>query len=454
MMAGKIDWFLEHVAAGGDTPALICGDEVTTYEALHGEIVAWRRRFDEEGVGPGEVVALVSDYSPAGCAALLALFERHAVAVPFAGTPPEMERHLEIANAGVVLTVLPGAEPRLERRPTAETPGLMARLRELHTPGLVLFSSGSSGDAKGIVHDAARLLERYRNPGQPWRTLIFLLFDHIGGVNTLFYTLRNHGTLVVLRGRGVHEVCRAVARHGVELLPTTPSFLNLLLLDASISDHDLSSLRLITYGTEVMPQATLDRARRALPEVRFRQTYGLSEVGICTSRSKADGSLWMTLGGSGYEYDVRGGTLWVRARHSMLGYLNAESPFDDDGWFDTGDLVEQDGEYLRILGRDSDLVNVGGQKVYPAEVESVILEVEGVLEASVSGAPHPLLGHIVTARVRPAEGAPEAADLRRQILRHCAGRLAPYKRPMKVYVVEEELHTVRFKTIRGGAEDA
>lgn len=69
----------------------------------------------------------------------------------------------------------------------------------------------------------------------------------------------------------------------------------------------------------------------------------------------------------------------------MLGYLNAPSPFTDDGWFITGDSVEVNGEYLKILGRKSELINVGGEKVYPQEVENIILELGNVREVTVYG---------------------------------------------------------------------
>ena len=92
---------------------------------------------------------------------------------------------------------------------------------------------------------------------------------------------------------------------------------------------------------------------------------------------------------------MREGLLEIRAESSMLGYLNAPSPFTDDGWFMTGDAVEQQGEYFRILGRASDLINVGGRKVYPAEVEAVIAEVENVKDVSVAGEAHPFTGQVV-----------------------------------------------------------
>jgi acyl-CoA synthetase (AMP-forming)/AMP-acid ligase II len=131
----------------------------------------------------------------------------------------------------------------------------------------------------------------------------------------------------------------------------------------------------------------------------------------------------------------------------MLGYLNAPSPFTADGWFMTGDAVEQDGEYFRILGRASDLINVGGRKVYPAEVEAVVAEVENVKDVSVSGEAHPFTGQVVVARVtleRPED--PKAVELR--VRAHCRAKLAPYMVPAKVVVAEGALTTERDKKVR------
>ena len=244
----------------------------------------------------------------------------------------------------------------------------MRSLRSEGHPGLVLFSSGSSGLCKAAVHDLVRLLEKYQVRRHRWRTVPLLLFDHIGGLNTLFYTLANGGCLVIPEGRSPDAVLAAVAQHRVELLPTSPTFLNLMLLSEAHRRHDLGSLQTITYGTEPMPETTLRRLRRLLPNVQLRQTYGMSEVGILSCQSKDSDSLWLKLGGQEVQTRVVDGILEIKSRSTMLGYLNAPSPLTDDGWLVTGDAVEQQGEYYRILGRQSDLINVGGRKVYPAEV--------------------------------------------------------------------------------------
>ena len=97
------------------------------------------------------------------------------------------------------------------------------------------------------------------------------------------------------------------------------------------------------------------------------QTYGLSELGILRSKSKGPDSLWVKVGGEGFETRVIEGLLEVKAKSAMLGYLNAPSPFTEDGWFKTGDSVLTDGEFIKILGRESEIINVGGEKVYPME---------------------------------------------------------------------------------------
>jgi long-chain acyl-CoA synthetase len=333
-------------------------------------------------------------------------------------------------------------------RPTSQHASheIIRRLGDLRRPGLMLFSSGSSGPPKAAVHDLLPLLEKFRLERPVYRTAGFLLFDHIGGLNTLWHVLSNGGLFVVLPDRSAETVASQIERHQIELLPTSPTFLNLLLLSGAIERYDLSSLKVITYGTEPMPLSTLKRLGSAIPNAELRQTYGLSELGILRAKSEAPDSLWVKLGGAGYELDVRDGILWIRAESAMLGYLNAPSPFDDQGWFNTGDLVEVRDDYFRILGRRSELINVGGEKVYPGEVESVILDLPEVAEVVVRGEPNALLGHVVVALVRPSSEIPPE-QLRRRVRDLCRERLARFKVPAKITVVDTPLHSDRFKRV-------
>lgn len=396
----------------------------------------------------GDSVAVIGDFSPTAVAVLVALVQLRCILVPLARESRDQhDQFLGIAEVDFVVRIDEADRGTVTRTDFRRNHPLLTTLRERDEAGLVLFSSGSTGKPKAILHPLPQLLEKFRMPRHCYRTVTFLLFDHIGGFNTLFYTLANLGCIVAPEDRSVNKVCRAIERHRAELLPTSPSFLNLLLLGDVYRDYDLSSLRLVTYGTEVMPERTLERLAEALPGVRLQQTYGLSELGILRSKSASNQSLLVQVGGEDYQTRVVDGTLRIKARCSMLGYLNAPSPFDADGWFDTGDSVIQEGEYYRILGRVTEIINVGGQKVYPAEVEKVLAEIPGFIDVAVTGEPHLLMGNVVVATVQVAESIP-ASEAKRRILAHCRGRLQPFMIPAKVKVVTESLVNSRFKKVR------
>ncbi len=445
-MAGV--FLVERMRAAGERDALVWKERAVSHAALAQRALERAAWLEERGVARGAVVALEADFSPESAALLFALALRDAVIVPIASSSDARRPVLrEVAQVEWRCVVDARDEAELERCERVAAHPLYAELRGRGHAGLVLFTSGSTGESKAVVHDLAALIEKYRTRRPALRTLSFLLFDHIGGVNTLLHTVSNGGTLVTVGDRRPDAVLAAVERHRVEVLPVSPTFLNLVLLGEAWRGRDLASLQVVSYGTEPMLASTLARLHELWPDVRLHQTYGLSELGIMRSKSRGSDSLWVQVGGEGYETRVVDGVLQIRARSAMLGYLNAPSPFTADGWFVTGDLVEQDGEWLRILGRASEIVNVGGEKVFPAEVESVIQELDDVAEVVVRGERNPLVGQIVCARVTAAEGV-DRAELVRAVKRHCAARLEPYKVPVKVEVTDAAQHNVRYKKKR------
>jgi len=437
-------WLLPQLAQFADRTAIIRQDESCTYGELLERVEAWQRVLEEQGIPCG-----CSVFSPATVSLLLALATSGKVAVPLTtAVAAERERCLNIA-AVEWLFVFEHAETwSLVQRPAVEAPPLLKEFRRSGEAGLILFSSGSTGEVKAALHSFPRLTAVYRSARNPaYRTLAFLTLDHIGGLNTLLRILVGGGTVITPRERTPEAVCAAIERHRVQLLPTTPTFLRMLLISEVYKRYDLSSLELITYGTEPMPESTLEALHVALPGVRLKQTYGLTEVGILPTKSEGDDSLWLAVGGKGYETKIVDGVLWIRSPSSMLGYLNAPSPFDADGWLNTGDLVEQKGEYIRILGRASEIINVAGEKVFPAEVENVIQQVENIKEVAVRGRSNPITGNILVAAVELFQ--PEDPDaVERRVREFCRRRLAPYKVPAMVEVVDGSLCGGRMKKLR------
>jgi long-chain acyl-CoA synthetase len=432
--------------------ACIWRDQVRTYEELlrAGDDLAADLR--SAGVSQGDTVALVGDYSPTMIAALLALFELGAVAVPLPRSLQVADRDakVRISRADHVVSIAADDAWTLTPGPGGDRFELLDVLLQRGHPGMVVFTSGTTGEPKAILHDFDHFLRQFDVPRRGNVTLAFFLPDHMAGLNTLFYGLCNGGTIVCVDERTPSAVCAAIERHRVQFLPTSPTFLRLLLLADAHLEYDLSSLEMVTFGSEPMHEQTLARLTEALPSTRFHQVYGLAELNTLRSEPRAPGSRWLRLRPDNYDVKVKNGTLWVKTTSAMLGYLNAPSPFDEEGWFDTGDAVETEGEYVRILGRDTEIINVGGDKVYPAEVEDVIMELANVSDATVFRHHHPIIGQVVAAKVVLERPEP-VAQLKRRLRKHCAERLARYKVPVKVELTEQAEHSDRFKKTRGAA---
>jgi acyl-CoA synthetase (AMP-forming)/AMP-acid ligase II len=444
-------WLSQRLRSWGDRSALIWRDETWSFTALCDGCDGWLEQLAQYGVKPGSTLAICGDYSPKLCALLLAALLNRNIIVPLASaTAARWNRLMELAQVQFAVRFESDDSWHLTGFERAVTHPLLRQLVERDTPGLILFSSGSTGESKASVLDFDRLLAKFETPRPAYRTLVFLLLDHIGGINTLLHALSHGGTIVTIPERSPDAICAAIAAHRIQLLPTTPTFLRVLLISEAIRRHDLSSLEIVTYGTEPMPSSTLAAVHDALPQVRLKQTYGLSELGILPTQSRDSGSVWLKLGNAGFEHKIVDGVLWLRSQSAMLGYLNAPSPFDVEGWFNTQDLVESDGEYIRILGRKSELINVGGEKVHPTEIENVLLQLDNVKDVTVRGQPNPITGEVVAAKITLL--APEEpAALKQRVRRFCQARLERYKIPAVIDVVVEDHYSARFKKSRNRA---
>ena len=445
-----MDWLLQRFATADPTlKAFVHKGVVSTYGDVSRTIERFSAELQHREVRSGQTIVVLADYAPDVFCMILALASLHCVVVPMTRSAVvEEQEALTISGCDhMIVFAQDGLSWTMEAHFVPVSNALLEDFRARSRAGLILFSSGSTGKPKGMLHDFFQVMEKFRQQRPPVVAIPFLMLDHFGGINTLLAITASLGTVVTTEGRSIASICEAIQKYQVNLLPTTPSFLTLLAATDLSTKYDLSSLRRITYGTETMPQATLDKIRARFSQVELQQTYGLSEVGVLRSQSRQDGSLWVRIGGDGFQTQVRDGILWIRSDYRMVGYLNAPSAFDAEGWFNTQDRVEVDGEYFRILGRVTDIVNVGGQKVYPAEVEDVILSQLNILDVVVTGEPHALLGQIVVAKVALAESEPLDA-LRLRIRKACGAKLAAYKVPAKVLLMDEAMYSVRFKKIR------
>ena len=354
---------------------------------------------------------------------------------------------LAIGEAGHIAIPLPAELSETERDKRQLVAKSSQLYNKLEGSGLVLFSSGTSGDPKGMLHNLDALLGRYKNlSARKDRSLLLLLIDHIGGLDSAFRCLFSGSTLVVPETRSPEAAGRAIASHQVNVLPASPTFLNLMLLSGTVQEYDLSTVEIIAYGAEAMPQKVLKRLAKAFPNAQLQQKFGTSETGAIRIKSIDNESLFFRIKDSDTKWKIVEEELWLKTPSRVVGYLNADDVgLEADGWYRTGDLVEiDDHDNLRIIGRASAVINVGGQKVHPSEVEAIIGEIEGIEAVNIYAMEAPVTGSAVACEI-VVSGDEGSRVWKRTIRNHCRGKLAPWKIPSSVRIVDSMSVNIRMK---------
>tara|TARA_A100001015_G_C15034910_1_gene735551 strand:- start:23 stop:1090 length:1068 start_codon:yes stop_codon:yes gene_type:complete len=316
-----------------------------------------------KNICPGDVVILIGDYDELSISTFLYLISIKAIIVPLTkANISDIEYNITATNADYIVEKYDVT--KIKKKNTLNY--LIENLKKKANPGLIFFSTGTTGKPKAILHDTTLLFKRFETPRPPLKAINFLMFDHMGGINTLLHIIYNGGTIISPEKRNPEYILELIKKYNIELLPTTPTFLRMLLMSGMIPKDIPSCLKIITYGSEKMDESTLKILCNLLPNIDFRQTYGLTEFSVLRLKSKSRNSLFFKIGGEGLETKIIEKTLYLKSKYRMEGYLNADDPFDRNGWYNTKDVVEQDGEYIKIIGRNTDVVNVGGQNLcYP-----------------------------------------------------------------------------------------
>ena len=444
-----MSWIIDHIRNLGNKTAIVDSFGEFSYEQLAEKVSELKAQLDQS-FPDSQVVAILSDYNFYSVALFLSLLQKKAVIVPIVSTnEEEVLKRLTVAKCDWVVH-LNDNQLAIEERTHNQAHSMVQGLIDQRLAGLILFSSGSTGEPKAMVHNLDNLVGSYQGKKlKNLNILVFLMFDHIGGLNTLLNTLSMGAKIILPSARNPEYIAGLVETHKVHILPASPTFLNMMLMAKVQDKYNFSSLKMITYGTEPMPESLLSKLRTTFPKTKLLQTFGTSETGIAQTSSRSSGSLEIKLDDPNLEFKIVSGELWLKSKTQVMGYLNASmESFTADGWFKTGDLVEKlENGFLRIKGRAKEVINVGGEKVLPTEVESVLLGMDIVDDCLVYGEKNAIIGQMVAVEIVliPTIGK---KDAKKQIRTHCRKKLDTYKIPAKIIFVKQTDFGARFKKMR------
>jgi acyl-coenzyme A synthetase/AMP-(fatty) acid ligase len=326
---------------------------------------------------------------------------------------------------------------------------LLAEMAQGASP-LILRTSGTSGSKyKYVLHDYRLFLEKYRHiPIHFDRTLAFSPFDAVSGIETLTEAYC-HGRTLICGGDKMSPqwVSSLINQNSIDLFQTTPSFMSLWLISGSVDPEQLRSLRKIAYGSEPAPQPMLTAIRKKLPWVEFMHTYGMTEIGIQRTRTPQEDPSIFALDERYNLGRVRDGLLEVKSMSPLRCYLNSEARAADDGWFRTGDLAEEIGGYLKVLGRADDTINVAGRKFLPIELEELIMNLDNVADAVVIQEKNAIIGNALHLKVTLLNPEDEVR-FKTRLKEYCEKQVPNFMHPHRVSVVKEGAASPRFKKVR------
>ncbi len=318
-----------------------------------------------------------------------------------------------------------------------------------------LATSGTTGAPKLVAHTLDGLAGGINTaaapePGTVWST--FYDIRRYGGLQVFLRAMLAPASLVLSdRHEPVRDYLIRAGERQVTHILGTPSHWRLALMSNALSRL---APRYVRLSGEIADQTVLDLLRAAFPEARMAHAYASTEGGVgFTVEDGREGFPAALIGArAGIEIAVRDDALYVRSGRTGRRYLGSapEPLMAEDGFVDTGDLVERRGERYHFLGRRSGVINVGGAKVQPEEVEAVVNLHPGVSMSRVRARPNPILGAVVEAEVvlRAGTDATDPAALKKAIIAHCRPRLSGHKVPASVRFVEDLPLTSGGKLVR------
>ena len=454
-------WLWGLMTASGNVPGRLHGAASDLDLAVLADVSTLRGRLEELR---GKSVLLTGRDQVAAAAALVELdgVARRLVLCTPDLAPDHLPRIVQDAEIDAWVGDTdrsPGPQVGLGITPGAPVSGGVVRRRSLETEW-VLLTSGTTGAPKLVLHTAAGLTSAFAGRPPPAEEVVWGTFYDVrryGGLQILLRALHAGSLVLSSPGETVPGFLARVGRAGVTHISGTPSHWRKALMSGAASLIDPQYVRL---SGEIADQAILDGLQAAFPRAMVAHAFASTEAGVGFEVRDGHAGFPADLAaasGGGAEIDVSHGTLRLRSAGNALRYLGADAATlrAADGFVDTGDQLElREGRYY-FVGRSGGVINVGGQKVHPEEIEAVINSHPAVHMSRVSARRNAITGSLVVAEVVLAHGIgsqlqPET-EVGRGILELCRGSLVPYKVPAVIRIVPSLEVSPSGKLVRANA---
>ena len=419
--------------------------EDISYTQLIEQINMYRHILSEK-YPEAKTIILYGDYDLKSISLLWAALMDNRIVMPITSTSIQSLELINLIDADLEIY---SKEMKYCYHPNNKKKVIIREMLELNKSGLILLSSGTTGVPKAVLHDSDKLLKKYIYSKKRYTTIGLMLFDHIAGIDTLFYVLSSGGSLIIPQEKSIDNILTTMSQLLVEVLPASPSLIQFLLMDDRFNSNYLPSLKVITIGSERINDNLNSRLKERFGgKVELIQKYGITEIGTPATITRDNDPRYIKFKSGLIDYKIDDNVLYIKSPSSMVGYLSPDQSIPFDGWFNTQDQVEVDGEWIKILGRVSDIINVGGQKVYPAEVESVLQSMDNVINVAVYGKSNLIMGSVVAAKVC-LDSNETALEFKKRMREFSKGKLETYKIPSIVEIVDEVKISDRYKKVRG-----
>ncbi len=488
-MTGVGSWIHRRRVKSAGKAALISGGISTSYDQLAERIDRLANALAERNVTAGDRVAYLGENEPSFLETFFAVTTLGAIFVPLNTRLAAPEIAYAVRDAGATLLVHAEALTPVAELATADIDGLQrivvgAAFEEViagasaehpdvaidqETTAMILYTSGTTGRPKGaaishrnITWNCYNVLVDYDLTSTDVALMISPMFHVASLTMGVLPALLKGATVVLEAGFSPGRALELVQQYRATSISGVPTTYQMMCEHPSWAGADISSLRILTCGGSAVPARVLDAYEAR--GLAFTGGYGMTETspGATSLQPRYSRQKAGSAGLPHFFTDVRiadadgrelpageVGEIQVRGPNVIAGYWQrpAADSFADEGWFRSGDLgyLDDDG-FLFISDRLKDMIISGGENIYPAEIERIILEIEAVQGVAVIGAPDERWGEVPHAyvEIRPGHTLDDSA-----VRRHLVGRLARYKIPKSVVVVAELPRTASGKIRKG-----